>query len=89
MKSVSGFYLKGINMCMTTKINMIATGNNIIRLRKEKGISVKQIQEAMGFNTPQAIFKWQRGETMPTLDNIIVLSELFQTTIEEIVVIER
>ena len=76
-------------MCTTTRINMIATGNNITRLRKEKGISVKQIQEVMGFNTPQAIFKWQRGETMPTLDNIVVLSELFHTTIEEIVVTEK
>ena len=64
---------------------MIETGNNIARLRKEKGITVRQIQEAMGFNTPQAIFKWQRGETMPTLDNIVVLSELFNTAIEEIV----
>ncbi len=89
MNSASGFYLKGIIMCTTTRINMIATGNNIARLRKEKGISVKQIQEVMGFNTPQAIFKWQRGETMPTLDNIVVLSELFNTTIEEIVVVER
>ena len=76
-------------MCTTTRINMIATGNNITRLRKEKGISVKQIQEVMGFNTPQAIFKWQRGETMPTLDNLIVLSELFNSTIEEIVVTEK
>ncbi|MBR4461248.1 MAG: helix-turn-helix transcriptional regulator [Erysipelotrichaceae bacterium] len=76
-------------MCTTTRINMIATGNNITRLRKEKGISIKQIQETMGFNTPQAIFKWQRGESMPTLDNIVVLSELFNTTIEEIVVKEK
>ena len=68
---------------------MIATGNNITRLRKEKGISIRQIQETMGFNTPQAIFKWQRGESMPTLDNIVVLSELFNTTIEEIVVKEK
>ncbi len=68
---------------------MIETGNNIARLRKEKGITVRQIQEAMGFNTPQAIFKWQRGETMPTLDNIVVLSELFNTAIEEIVVKEK
>ncbi|MBQ9425742.1 MAG: helix-turn-helix transcriptional regulator [Erysipelotrichaceae bacterium] len=50
---------------------------------------MRQIQEAMGFNTPQAIFKWQRGETMPTLDNIVVLSELFNTAIEEIVVKEK
>ncbi len=76
-------------MCTTTRINMIETGNNIARLRKEKGITVRQIQEAMGFNTPQAIFKWQRGETMPTLDNIVVLSELFNTAIEEIVVKEK
>lgn len=78
-----------IKLCTTTRINMIETGNNIVRLRKEKGITVREIQEAMGFNTPQAIFKWQRGETMPTLDNIVVLSELFNTAIEEIVVKEK
>ena len=65
---------------------MIGTGNNISRLRKEKGITIKEIQEILGFNTPQAIFKWLRGETLPTLDNLLILSELFNTTIDEIVV---
>ncbi len=78
-----------IEVCTTTRINMIETGSNISRLRKEKGISVKQIQDVMGFNTPQAIFKWQRGETLPSLDNIVVLSELFDVAIEEIVAIEK
>ena len=68
---------------------MEKTGKKIARLRKEKGITVRQIQEVMGFNTPQAIFKWQRGETMPSLDNLLVLSELFNTTIDEILVIEK
>ena len=68
---------------------MIETGNNISRLRKQKGISIKEIQEAMGFNTPQAIFKWQRGESLPTIDNLLVLSELFDSSIDEIVVKER
>ena len=76
-------------MCTTIRINMKETGNNISRLRKQKGIAIKQIQEAMGFNTPQAIYKWVRGETMPTLDNMLVLSELFNTTINEIVVKEK
>ena len=76
-------------MCMTVRVNMIETGNNIIRLRKMKGISVKQIQEAMGFNTPQAIFKWQRGETMPTIDNLLILSEMFETTIDEILIRDK
>lgn len=76
-------------MCTTLRINMTETGNNISKFRKEKGITVRQIQEVMGFNTPQAIFKWQRGETMPSLDNMLVLSELFEKKIEEIVVIEK
>ena len=65
---------------------MIETGNNISRLRKEKGITVKEIQETMGFNTPQAIFKWQRGEAMPSIDNLVVLSELFDTPIDDILI---
>ena len=73
-------------MCNTIRIDMIGTGNNISRLRKEKGITIKEIQEILGFNTPQAIFKWLRGETLPTLDNLLILSELFNTTIDEIVV---
>ena len=68
---------------------MIETGNNISRLRKEKGITIRQIQETMGFNTPQAIYRWIRGETMPTLDNVFALSELLNVTVEEIVVLEK
>ena len=76
-------------MFVAVRIDMIKTGNNISRLRKEKGLSIKAIQEAMGFNTPQAIFKWQRGEALPTVDNLAVLSELFQMTIDEIIVKEK
>ena len=68
---------------------MTQTGKNISRLRKENGITVKQIQDVMGFNTPQAVYKWQRGETMPSLDNILVLSKLFNKSVEEIVAIEK
>ena len=78
-----------VTLHVTVRINLIETGNNISRLRKERGLSIRQIQEAMGFNTPQAIFKWQRGETLPTIDNFLVLSELFHTTIDEIVVKEK
>ncbi len=68
---------------------MIRTGENISRLRKMKGLSIRDIQEAMGFNTPQAIFKWLRGETLPSLDNLVVLSELLDVSIDEILVKER
>ena len=73
-------------MCLTVRIDMIETGNNIARLRRMKNLSVKDVQEAMGFNTPQAIFKWQRGEAMPNIDNLVILSELFDTPIDEILI---
>ena len=65
---------------------MIGTGNNISRLRKLNSLSIKDIQEAMGFNTPQAIYKWIRGEAIPSVNNLVILSELFNTTIDEILV---
>ncbi|MBR4470822.1 MAG: helix-turn-helix transcriptional regulator [Erysipelotrichaceae bacterium] len=68
---------------------MYETGNNITRLRKINNLSIRDVQEAMGFNTPQAIYKWQRGEAMPSIDNLIVLSELFNTSIDEIIVKEK
>ncbi len=63
---------------------MIMTGKNIARLRKINDLTIKDIQDAMGFNTPQAIYKWMRGEAIPSVDNLVILSELFDTAIDEI-----
>lgn len=67
-------------------INMTETGLNIANLRKERGLTVKQVQDALGFRNKNAIFKWQRGETLPTLDNLVILANLFNVTLDEIVV---
>ena len=67
-------------------IDMAATGANIARMRRQAGLSVQALQEIFGFSTPQAIYKWQRGSAMPTLDNMLILSAVFHTTIDAIVV---
>ena len=68
-------------------INMAATGQNITRLRKQAGLSVANLQQIFGFSTPQAIYKWQRGTALPTVDNLVVLSAVFNTGINNILVI--
>ena len=70
-------------------IDMTATGMNITRLRKNAGMTVRDLQAVFGFATPQAIYKWQRGEAMPTLDNMIVLAAVFNVTVDEILVLEE
>ena len=67
---------------------MAATGMNITRLRKNAGMTVRDLQAVFGFATPQAIYKWQRGEAMPTLDNMIVLAAVFNVTVDEILVLQ-
>ncbi len=67
-------------------INMRATGDNIIRMRQRMGMTVQDLQNIFGFSTPQAIYKWQRGTAMPTLDNLVVLASVFSTTMDAIVV---
>ena len=68
---------------------MARTGQNIVSLRKKRGLSVKDLQEVFGFATPQAIYKWQHGTAMPTVDNLVVLAAVFQVAIEDILAVER
>lgn len=58
-------------------INMTATGKNIAALRVRAGLSVRDVQEIFGFATPQAIYKWQNGTAMPTIDNLVILAKNF------------
>lgn len=67
-------------------INIKATGENITKMRKNKGITVKALQNALGFSTPQAIYKWQQGMCMPTVDNLVILAAIFDCRIDDIII---
>ena len=67
-------------------IDMTATGINIVRMRQDAGLTVKDLQGIFGFSTPQAIYKWQRGTAMPTVDNLVVLAAVLGVTIDDILV---
>ena len=59
---------------------------NIVNLRKAAGLTVADIQMVFGFNSPQAIYKWQNGTALPTVDNLIVLAALLNVRIDDILV---
>ena len=69
-------------------VNLAMTGANIRAIRKQRGLSVKDLQDIFGFATPQAIYKWQQGVTLPTVDNLVVLASVFGVPMEKILVIE-
>ena len=62
-------------------IDLVKTGENITRLMEKNKVKVSDLQDIFGFEYPQAIYKWKRGECLPTLDNLIILSTILGYTI--------
>lgn len=75
-------------MAKVPVIDTRATGQNIKRLRQSAGVSVRELQTILGFTNPQAIYKWQNGDSLPTIDNLVILAAVLGVTIDEIIVVE-
>ena len=58
-----------MSMIQFPVIDPVATGANICRLRKDRGLTVRDLQHYFGFEEPQAIYKWQRGQSLPSVDS--------------------
>jgi transcriptional regulator with XRE-family HTH domain len=70
-------------------IDMVRTGKRITDLRVAAGMTVKDLQDIFGFATPNAIYKWQHGAALPTLDNLVILAAVFDVPLDDIVVIDH
>ncbi len=69
-------------------IDVRKTGRRIRELREQNGMSVKNLQEVFGFTSPQAIYKWQWGQTLPDISNLLVLAKLWHVSVENILVLQ-
>ena len=67
-------------------IDLVQTGANIVKLRKNAGLSVQDLQQVFGFNSPQAIYKWQNGTALPTVDNLVILAALLHVRVDDILI---
>ena len=70
-------------------IDLAMTGANIVNLRKAAGLTVRDLQVAFGFNSPQAIYKWQNGTALPTIDNLIGLAAMLHVRIDDILITDH
>ena len=80
--------VRAVGVVRVPVIDLTATGQNIKNLRKSTGISVRDLQEIFGFTNPQAIYKWQNGDCMPSIDNLVILAAVLGVTVDEILVVE-
>ena len=88
LKTTIGFEVPAADPSTYPIINLRATGERIHRLRIDAGLSVRELSRLLFLSDVQAVYKWQRGESLPSLDNLVLLSWLLGVTIDQILVVE-
>ena len=68
--------------------DILASGARMRAIRQERKISVKQVMEYMGFESTQAVYKWEAGKCFPQADNLIALAILYRVSPMELLVEE-
>lgn len=67
-------------------IDQVKTGKNIKKISKEKGFSTDMLKNILGLSDKSNVYKWFRGEVLPTVDNLLVMSILFGVTVNDLVI---
>ena len=65
-----------------------ATGLKIRSWRIRNRYKIVDIQDVFDFNTPQAIYKWESGRSLPTIENLLALSMIFGCRVEDLIVLK-
>ncbi len=68
--------------------DIVASGARMRAIRQERKISVKQVMEYMGFESTQAVYKWEAGKCFPQADNLLALAILYRVSPMELLVEE-
>lgn len=61
------------------------TGKNIRKLITDSGIRVIELREMLNLTTCNAIYKWMNGTVMPSVDNLVLLTEILDVSIDDII----
>ncbi len=69
-----------------TSLDMIQTGKKIHYIFIKNGCTVKDIQCFLNLACPQSIYRWIKGQTLPSIDNLYRMAEIFQIHMEDMLV---
>lgn len=70
------------------RFDIVASGERMREIRRQRNISVKQVMEYMGFESTQAVYKWEAGRCYPQADNLLALAKLYNVSPMELLVEE-
>lgn len=67
-------------------IDLIETGKHLKRLLTSRGYSVKEIQNYLQLSCPQPIYRWFKGQILPTVDHLYGLAQLLNMHMEDLLI---
>ena len=67
---------------MTIAIDKVRTGQQIRLLMEKRGVTVKDVRDALSLACVQSVYHWLDGQSMPTLDNLYALSDLLKVPMD-------
>ncbi len=78
------------NISSLPVIDVEKTSRLLKSVRQKNGIRVSQVQKVFGMENPQSIYVWEdpSKKILPRLDNMLVLSRLYATTIDQLLVLK-
>ena len=71
---------------MCRVIDLVKTGKNIERLLTERGLTARDVQQRLGFAERRPVYFWIQGKNLPSIDNLFILAEMLQVSIDEILI---
>ena len=72
-------------------IDTAATCKNIGEIMEKRGVTPKQVQNALQLESVQAVYKWlsPNSKTMPSLDSLVQLADFLECSMEELIVLNE
>lgn len=73
---------------MYQPIDQQRTGQKLKIMMKLAGYDVKYIQEYLNLSCPQPVYRWFRGQILPSVEKLCALSNLLGVHMEELLVLK-
>lgn len=61
-----------------------STVDAIVRIASDNGMTRHELSGSMNL-TPMAVYNWQYRETIPSIDNLVMLTEILGVTLDDLV----
>ncbi|MCD8122694.1 MAG: helix-turn-helix domain-containing protein [Clostridiales bacterium] len=69
-------------------IDLQETGRRIQSVIREAGYSVREVQDYLHLSCPQPIYRWFKGQILPSLNHVYALSKLLHVCMEDLLVVK-